>query len=48
MARLSPVNVVPEILAPKLGSVKLVSCQLELADQKDETKSQSELNLELT
>ena len=48
VARLSPVNVVPEKLAPKLETCKLASCQLKLASQIDKKKSQSELNSELT
>ena len=31
VARLSPVNVIPEKLTPKLEPIKLASCQLELA-----------------
>ena len=34
IARLSPGNVVPNMLAPKLEEVKLASCQLELPPQK--------------
>ena len=39
IARLSPGNVVPNMLAPKLEEVKLASCQLELPSQKGLTNS---------
>ena len=47
LARLSPANVVPHMLAPKLGEVKLVSCQLELLPQKGLKNNQLELDSEL-
>ena len=39
LARLSPNNVVPSMLAPKLEEVKLASCQLELPPQKGSKKN---------
>ena len=48
IARLSPGNAVPSMLAPKLEEVKLASCQLELPPQKGFKKNQSELDKELT
>ena len=48
IARLSPSNVVPSMLAPKLEEVKLASCQLELPPQKGSKKNQPELEKELT
>ena len=48
IARLSPSNVVPSMLAPKLEEVKLASCQLELPPQKGLKKNQPELEKELT
>ena len=48
IARLSPGNVVPSMLAPKLEGVKLASCQLELPSQKVSKKNQPELEKELT
>ena len=48
IARLSPSNVVPSMLAPKLEEVKLASCQLELPSQKGSKKNQPELGKELT
>ena len=44
VARLSPANVVSEMLAPKLEPVKLASCQLELS--KDQADSSCKLELE--
>ena len=44
VARLSPANVVPEMLAAKLGPVKLSSCQLELS--KYQANSSYKLQLE--
>ena len=48
IARLSPSNVVPSVLAPKLEEVKLASCQLELPPQKGLKKNQPELEKVLT
>ena len=48
IARLSPSNAVPSMLAPKLEEVKLASCQLELPPQKGLKKNQPELDKELT
>ena len=48
IARLSPSNAVPSMLAPKLEEVKLASCQLELPPQKGLKKNQHELDRELT
>ena len=48
IARLSPGNVVPSMLAPKLEEVKLASCQLELPPQKGLKKNQPELKKVLT
>ena len=48
IARLSPGNVVPSILAPKLKEVKLASCQLELPPQKVSKKNQPQLEKVLT
>ena len=47
VARLSPANVVPEMLAPKLEPVKLASCQLELAKDQDDPSNKLELESEL-
>ena len=47
IARLSPGNAVPSMLAPKL-EVKLASCQLELPPQMGSKKNQPELDKELT
>ena len=43
VARLSPVNVIPEKLAPKLEPIKLASCQLELARDQDSKTGYFEL-----
>ena len=43
IARLSPGNVVPSMLGPKLEEVKLASCQLELPPQSSSKKKQSKL-----
>ena len=48
LARLSPSNAVPSMLAPKLEEVKLASCQLQLPPQKGSKKNQPELEKELT
>ena len=48
IARLSPGNVVPNMLVPKLEEVKLASCQLELPSQKGLRKDQPELEKKLT
>ena len=48
IARLSPSNAVPSMLAPKLEEVKLASCQLELPSQKGSKKNKPELEKELT
>ena len=48
IARLSPSNAVPSMLAPKLEEVKLASCQLELPPQKGSKKNQPKLEKELT
>ena len=48
IARFSPGNVVPSMLAPKLEEVKLASCQLELPHQKGSKKNQPKLEKELT
>ena len=48
VARLSPANVFPEMLAPKLEPVRLASCQLKLASQNAGENSQSGLNSKLT
>ena len=47
IARLSPTNVVPHMMAPELGEVKLASCQLKLPPQKDLKNNKLELNPEL-
>ena len=47
VACLSPANVVPHMLAPELGEVKLASCQLELPPQKGLKNNQLELESEL-
>ena len=47
VARLSPTNVVPDMLAPKLELIKLASCQLELAREQVDLDSKLELELEL-
>ena len=46
-ARLSPMNVIPEKLAPKLELIKLASCQLELAKDRGLKTGQLELEFEL-
>ena len=48
IARLSPGNAVPSMLAPKLEEVKLASCQLKLPPQKGSKKNQPKLGKELT
>ena len=48
IARLSPDNAVPSMLAPKLEEVKLASCQLKLPPQKGSETNQPELDKELT
>ena len=48
IARLSPGNVVPSLLAPKSEEVKLASCQLELPPQNVSKKNQPELGKTLT
>ena len=48
IARLSPGNAAPSMLAPKLEEVNLASCQLELPPQKGSKKNQPELDKELT
>ena len=48
IARLSPGNVIPSMLAPKLEEVKLASCQLELPPQMGSKKNQPKLDKELT
>ena len=48
VARLSPTNVIPEMLAPKFVPVKLASCQLELLREQAPKKNKLELELELT
>ena len=48
IAKLSPSNAVPSMLAPKLEKVKLASCQLELPPRKGSRKNQPELDKELT
>ena len=48
IARLSPGNEVPRMLAPKLEEVKLASCQVELPPQKSLKKNQPELEKDLT
>ena len=48
IARLSPSNVVPRMLAPKLEEVKLASCQLKLPPQKGLKKNQLKLEKDLT
>ena len=48
IARLSPSNAVPSMLASKLEEVKLASCQLELPPRKSLKKNQPELDKELT
>ena len=48
IARLSPGNVVPSMLAPKLEEFKLASCQLKLPSQNSLKKNQPKLLLELT
>ena len=48
IARLSPSNAVPSMLAPKLEEVKLASYQLELPPQKGSKKNQPKLDKELT
>ena len=48
IARLSPGNAVPSMLAPKLEEVKLASCQLKLPPQRGSKKNQPELDKELT
>ena len=40
IARLSPSNVIPSMLAPKLEEIKLASCQLELPPQNSSKKNQ--------
>ena len=47
VAHLSPANVVPHMLAPELGEVKLASCQLKLLPQKGLKNNQLELDSEL-
>ena len=47
VARLSPANVVPHMLAPELGEVKLASCQLELPPQQGLENSKLELESEV-
>ena len=47
VARLSPANVIPEKLAPKLEPIKLASCQLELAKDQGLKINQLELESEL-
>ena len=47
VARLSPTNVIPEKLAPKLEPIKLASCQLELVKDQGSKTGQLELELEL-
>ena len=48
VARLSPANIVPHMLAPELGEVKLASCQLKLPPKQGLKRDQLELDLELT
>ena len=48
IARHSPGNVVPSMLAPKLEEVKLASCQLELPPQNGSKKNQPKLGKMLT
>ena len=48
IARLSPGNAVPSMLAPKLEEVKLASCQLELPPLKGSKKNQPKLGKGLT
>ena len=48
IARLSPGNAVPSMLAPKLEEIKLASCQLELPPQKGLKKNQPKLEKTLT
>ena len=48
IARPSPSNVAPSMLAPKLEEVKLASCQFELPPQNSWKKNQPELGKTLT
>ena len=48
IARLSPGNVVPNMLAPRFEEIKLASCQLELPPQKGSEMNQLELEKSLT
>ena len=48
VAWLSPANIVPNMLAPELGEIKLASCQLKLPPKQGPKKNQLELDLELT
>ena len=48
IARLSPSNVVPNMLGPKLREIKLASCQLKLPPQNGLKKNQPELEKALT
>ena len=43
IARLSPGNAVPSMLAPRLEEIKLASCQLKLPPQKGSEMNQLEL-----
>ena len=47
VARLSPMNVVPEMLAPKLELIKLASCQLDLSKDQGENSRKLKLESEL-
>ena len=47
VARLSPTNVIQEMLAPKLEPVKLASCQLKLAENQGLKNNKLKLELEL-
>ena len=48
IARLSPGNVVQNMLAPRFEEIKLASCQLELPAQKGSEMNQLELEKSLT
>ena len=48
IAWLSPANVIPQMLAPKLEEVKLASCQLELGPLNDLKNDKLELESQLT
>ena len=48
IARLSPGNAIPSMLAPRFEEIKLASCQLELPPQKGSETNQLELEKSLT